>query len=57
VESKGGGKNWTPAVALTAYADENNRRKALASGFQKALTKPIEPRQLISALAKFRTPK
>lgn len=46
-----------PAVALTAYADENNRRKALAGGFQKCLTKPIEPKQLIAALAKFKTSK
>ncbi|MEO6567148.1 MAG: chemotaxis protein CheB, partial [Opitutaceae bacterium] len=41
-----------PAVALTAYADENNRHRALASGFQKCLTKPIDPKQLVSALAK-----
>jgi CheY-like chemotaxis protein len=46
-----------PAVALTAYADEENRQRALANGFQKCLTKPIEPKQLVSALAKSRTAK
>jgi two-component system CheB/CheR fusion protein len=54
LEIKAGNKTHTPAVALTAYADESNRRKALASGFQKTLTKPIEPRQLITALSKFK---
>jgi two-component system, chemotaxis family, CheB/CheR fusion protein len=46
-----------PAVALTAYADEKNKRRALASGFQKCLTKPIDPKQLISVLAKFKAPR
>jgi two-component system CheB/CheR fusion protein len=39
-----------PALALTAYAYEKDRRKADESGFQKYLTKPVEPRQLISVL-------
>ncbi|MEO7412098.1 MAG: ATP-binding protein [Opitutaceae bacterium] len=38
------------AIALTAYADESNRRLALASGFQKCLSKPLDPRQLIAAI-------
>jgi len=44
----------TPAVALTAYADEKNRDRALASGYQKCLTKPIDSRQLVSSLAEFK---
>jgi len=44
----------TPALALTAYADERNRRKAFESGFQDCTTKPIEPRVLIAKLANLR---
>jgi signal transduction histidine kinase/ActR/RegA family two-component response regulator len=40
-----------PAVALTAYAYEKDRRKARESGFQHYLTKPIEPRRLLAILA------
>ena len=40
-----------PAVALTAFAGESVNRKALASGFQICLTKPIEPIRLVSTLA------
>ena len=31
------------AIALTAYAHEKDRRNALAAGFQKHITKPVEP--------------
>lgn len=41
----------TPALALTAYADDQNRRKAFESGFQDCLTKPIEPQVLLAKLA------
>jgi two-component system CheB/CheR fusion protein len=44
-----------PAIALTAYADEDNRGKALESGFQKCLTKPVDVAQLQLALAKFKS--
>lgn len=40
-----------PAVALTAYADEKNRQKALDCGFQECLTKPVEPNSLLAILA------
>ena len=39
-----------PALALTAYADESNRRRALENGFQRCLTKPVEPYALLSTL-------
>ncbi len=39
-----------PAVALSAYAREEDRQKALEAGFQQHVGKPIEPRRLISAL-------
>jgi len=41
----------TPAVALTAYASEDDRRRALAAGFDAHLPKPVEPAELISVIA------
>ena len=41
----------TPAVAVTAYADEKNRRKALECGFDQVLTKPVDPDQMFRTLA------
>jgi PAS domain S-box-containing protein len=40
-----------PAVALTAFASESDRERALAAGFQAHLSKPIETAALISAVA------
>jgi PAS domain S-box-containing protein len=36
-----------PAIALTAYASEYDRRQALAAGFNLHLTKPIDPDTLV----------
>ncbi|MFN2390912.1 MAG: ATP-binding protein [Pyrinomonadaceae bacterium] len=36
-----------PALALSAFASNENKRKALASGFQKYHTKPFEPDGII----------
>jgi signal transduction histidine kinase/ActR/RegA family two-component response regulator len=41
----------TPAVALTAYARSQDRERALAAGFQVHLAKPVEPDDLIVAVA------
>jgi PAS domain S-box-containing protein len=38
------------AIALTAYAGEFDQRKAIESGFQAHITKPVEPEQLIKAI-------
>ena len=40
-----------PAVALTAYARAEDRRNALAAGFQNHITKPIEPQELVLVIA------
>lgn len=40
-----------PAIALTAYAGEYDQQKAIRSGFQKHISKPVEPEALISAIA------
>jgi PAS domain S-box-containing protein len=41
-----------PAVAITAYAKEEDRHRALSSGFQIYLAKPIELTELVSVVAK-----
>jgi len=40
-----------PAVAFTAYARSEDRTKALRSGFQMHLAKPIDPAELMAAMA------
>ena len=40
-----------PAIALTAYARERDRAKALAAGYQVHLAKPVEPDDLVLAVA------
>ena len=42
---------WIPAVALTAYARAEDRMKAMASGFQIHVPKPVEPAELIAVIA------
>ena len=41
----------TPAAALTAYARSQDRITSLASGFQMHLAKPIDPLELLVAIA------
>jgi signal transduction histidine kinase/ActR/RegA family two-component response regulator len=40
-----------PAVALTAYAQVDDRTNALLAGFNLHLAKPVEPAELLTALA------
>jgi CheY-like chemotaxis protein len=40
-----------PAAALTAYARSDDRVKALRAGFQIHLAKPIDPTELVTAVA------
>jgi PAS domain S-box-containing protein len=42
---------YTPAVALTAYARSEDRKRALMTGFQMHVTKPAEPDELAIVLA------
>jgi PAS domain S-box-containing protein len=48
-----------PAIALTAYARAEDRMKAIASGFQMHIPKPVEPAELVTVVASLakRTPK
>jgi len=40
-----------PAVAVTAYAKARDERKALATGYQMYVSKPVEPGQLAAKVA------
>jgi signal transduction histidine kinase/ActR/RegA family two-component response regulator len=40
-----------PAIALTAYATPSDRDEALAAGFDLHLAKPVEPAELVRAIA------
>jgi CheY-like chemotaxis protein len=44
-----------PAIALTAYAGESNQKQALAAGFQLHISKPVEPEELVRAIAQLIT--
>jgi PAS domain S-box-containing protein len=39
-----------PAIALTAFARNNDQQEALKAGFQMHLSKPINPEELIAAI-------
>lgn len=39
-----------PAIALTAFASNEDRKRALVDGFNIHLTKPVEPAKLVSAV-------
>ena len=40
-----------PAIAITAYATDEDRLAALAAGFQVHLAKPVEPKSLLTSIA------
>jgi CheY-like chemotaxis protein/two-component sensor histidine kinase len=42
----------TPAIALTAYAGDVNRKRALEAGFQKHITKPADPNELARTIVR-----
>ena len=39
-----------PAIALTAFATESDRRMSLSAGFQAHLAKPVEPAALVTTI-------
>ena len=40
-----------PAAALTAFARSEDRTKALQSGFEMHLAKPVDPGELVASVA------
>lgn len=47
-----GATQTIPAVAITAYAKDEDRERALSAGFQIYLAKPVELAELISVVAR-----
>jgi len=41
-----------PAIAVTAYASETDRKRALEAGYQSHIAKPFPPERLMAAVAK-----
>jgi PAS domain S-box-containing protein len=39
-----------PAIALSAYAGAEDRRRALLAGFQRHISKPVDPAHLLAAI-------
>jgi CheY-like chemotaxis protein len=39
-----------PAIALTAYARGDDYDRAISSGYQRHITKPLDPEQLVQAV-------
>ncbi len=48
-EADSGGR--LPAVALTAYAGVEDRRRAISAGFQTHLAKPLDPTEMVAVIA------
>jgi CheY-like chemotaxis protein len=45
----------TPAIALTGYATRKDRERAMSAGYQLHLAKPVEPDELVAAVARLGT--
>jgi CheY-like chemotaxis protein len=41
----------TPAIALTAFARSEDRTRAMLAGYQVHLSKPVQPQELLAAVA------
>jgi PAS domain S-box-containing protein len=50
-QREAGQREQLPAIALTAFAREEERQQALLAGFHLHLSKPVEPLKLATALA------
>jgi len=51
VREQTGRRTTFPAIAVTAYARDVDRRRALDAGFDAHLAKPVEPADLVAAVA------
>jgi len=46
-----------PAVALTAYASQQDRDRAIDAGYDEHLAKPIDPARFAAVLARLNVPR
>jgi PAS domain S-box-containing protein len=47
----GGDQSRLPCIAVTAYAREDDRMRALTAGYDRHITKPLDPAALLRAIA------
>lgn len=52
IRGLGRGPDDLPAVAVTAFTSPEDRRRALAAGFQVHLAKPVDPSELTAVVAR-----
>ncbi len=50
------GRRVVPSVALTAFASEEERQRAVSAGYQIHVSKPVEPDRLVEAIARVARP-
>ncbi|MGI8835867.1 MAG: hybrid sensor histidine kinase/response regulator [Pyrinomonadaceae bacterium] len=55
-QAENGSGREIPAVALTSYVRVDDRSRALSAGFNMFVTKPVQPDELISAIANLAEP-
>jgi CheY-like chemotaxis protein len=48
----GRGPDDLPAVAVTAFAGPEDRKRAISAGFQVHMAKPVDPGELVSVIAR-----
>jgi CheY-like chemotaxis protein len=41
----------TPAIAITAFSENEDRTRALLAGYQAHLAKPVEPHEFLATVA------
>jgi signal transduction histidine kinase len=51
IREKGYNSQSLPAIALTAFARTEDRRNAMLAGYQMHLAKPVDPGELVAAVA------
>jgi PAS domain S-box-containing protein len=56
LRARGYGPGALPAIALTAFARDQDRTDALGAGFQDHMVKPVDPASLISRVSALRCP-
>jgi PAS domain S-box-containing protein len=54
LRARGFGPDLLPAIALTAFARDQDRTDALGAGFQDHMVKPVDPSSLISRVSALR---
>jgi CheY-like chemotaxis protein len=48
---------WVPSIAVSAHARDEDRRRALAAGFERYVTKPVEPAGFLAAVREIAPPR